>query len=265
MTEKRAFSVDILKAFAIFLVVLGHISNVEAVRTFIYSFHMPLFMFLSGITFWLSYNKCANPIKYIRKRILSLIVPYCVWGLLSYFIKYGNFYIEMLFYPFSQAHYDHLWFLPTLFCVVSFAIIMQLNVATGFNVSGVFVETVVFAIFVILFGLLFKITGIKLIGQTTVYSIPFFLGKNVGGGVMVLSKNTLAIYIIHEFFRPVFSDNMKNVFYDTMAKSVAAFLLCFICILIKSFIENVCPYLSILLFGSKLPSVKRSSDKDMIK
>ena len=45
--------IDSLKGFAIVLVVMGHIFGFsqpeDGINTFIYTFHMPLFMFLSGL------------------------------------------------------------------------------------------------------------------------------------------------------------------------------------------------------------------------
>lgn len=61
MNEKRVVQWDNLKFFLIFLVVLGHIceiilynsngnlENIKKLRFFIYSFHMPLFLFVSGM------------------------------------------------------------------------------------------------------------------------------------------------------------------------------------------------------------------------
>lgn len=83
--------VDYLKAFACFLVVLGHLiqslqkahidKNVEItsfINWFIYLFHMPLFMCMSGFLYyntkhefsWLNYK------KFEYKKIINLIVPY---------------------------------------------------------------------------------------------------------------------------------------------------------------------------------------------
>lgn len=49
----RVQYIDRLKGLAIILVVMGHIfgfSQLEdGINTFIYTFHMPLFMFLSGL------------------------------------------------------------------------------------------------------------------------------------------------------------------------------------------------------------------------
>ena len=57
---RRIAYIDILKGVAAFLVVLGHIVTYDAdfhrLYNVIYSFHMPLFMFLSGCTAELSYR-----------------------------------------------------------------------------------------------------------------------------------------------------------------------------------------------------------------
>lgn len=50
--KNRVEYVDIAKAFAIFLVVLGHPRPVEdygSLEQFLYAFHMPLFFMLSGV------------------------------------------------------------------------------------------------------------------------------------------------------------------------------------------------------------------------
>lgn len=40
--------IDIMKAITILLVMVGHYFNNRLVSTFIWSFHMPLFLFISG-------------------------------------------------------------------------------------------------------------------------------------------------------------------------------------------------------------------------
>lgn len=47
-TEKRIDWIDYAKAIGIFLVVVGHTYAGNALTNWIYSFHMPLFFFLSG-------------------------------------------------------------------------------------------------------------------------------------------------------------------------------------------------------------------------
>lgn len=50
MTKERISSIDILKGIGIILVMLGHaLPHDSFVRTLIYTFHMPLFFWCSGL------------------------------------------------------------------------------------------------------------------------------------------------------------------------------------------------------------------------
>lgn len=46
---KRNVLLDMMRGWAIILVVLGHAGVLDAFRVFIYSFHMLLFFFISGL------------------------------------------------------------------------------------------------------------------------------------------------------------------------------------------------------------------------
>lgn len=58
----RNNTIDIAKGFLIICVILGHLLldtlNENVVRYVIYSFHMPLFMFLSG--YLITYQRCLR-------------------------------------------------------------------------------------------------------------------------------------------------------------------------------------------------------------
>lgn len=66
--------IDLLKGITIFLVVLGHHDTI--LTNCIYSFHMPLFFFISGI-FHSNYNSYK---KLIVKKVKSLIIPYFIFA-----------------------------------------------------------------------------------------------------------------------------------------------------------------------------------------
>lgn len=68
MTRNRY--IDTVKAVGIFLVILGHHETIFT--QYIYSFHMPLFFFLSGI-FHKNYSSYRI---FLEKKIKSLIIPY---------------------------------------------------------------------------------------------------------------------------------------------------------------------------------------------
>lgn len=100
-SNERELLPDLLRGFAIILVVLGHCiqeGSGEAYRTeqlyfsdklyqFIYSFHMPLFMMISGYLSWKGI-KCANGkrerIGLLKKRAAALLVPVFSWAALDY-------------------------------------------------------------------------------------------------------------------------------------------------------------------------------------
>lgn len=82
--KQRLVYFDNLKGFAILLVVLGHciqthdISNsYQFLFRFIYSFHMPLFMMVSG---YFGYKASGVFLKDFKKKVSRLLVPYLVWG-----------------------------------------------------------------------------------------------------------------------------------------------------------------------------------------
>lgn len=77
--KDRIYWIDYLKAFAMFLVVLGHsgLDNDSFLKTWIYGFHMPLFMFVSG--FFAHKQKSLS--SAFMKDIKSLCIPYLFFSL----------------------------------------------------------------------------------------------------------------------------------------------------------------------------------------
>lgn len=83
---------DVLKSFAIFLVILGHVSSVydsrgysSPIALWIYSFHMPLFMMLSGMFFKYSLKKDFKTLLIDKSRLLLL--PLSCWGIMNFIIE----------------------------------------------------------------------------------------------------------------------------------------------------------------------------------
>lgn len=100
-SEKREALPDILKGFSIILVILGHCiqeGSGEPYRVglsyfsdrlyqFIYSFHMPLFMLISGYLGWYSIKRCRNRkgrLEVLGDRAATLLVPVFFWTALDY-------------------------------------------------------------------------------------------------------------------------------------------------------------------------------------
>ena len=123
MKERREV-IDCAKGVAILLVVLGHINS--PFGAFIFSFHMPLFFFLSGLFI----NERSEAKAFVKKNFIRLIIPFFIFGILGWFIELikdltlnrsienlndslmGFFWMDA-----SQLHHYGfvLWFLPALF------------------------------------------------------------------------------------------------------------------------------------------------------
>ena len=74
--KERIVWIDQLRAIAMFFVVLGHVALPKEVQSVIYSFHMPLFFIISGLT--LNDEKIRRtPMKeYIWNKFQKLMIPY---------------------------------------------------------------------------------------------------------------------------------------------------------------------------------------------
>lgn len=137
---------DNAKVILIFLVVFGHmiqpfIANSQSVHTFymwVYTFHMPAFIFVSGF-----FAKGSGNMRYIKRLAQKLLIPYLIFQII-----YTAFYVYIgksgwqtdLFYPQWS-----LWFLLSLFCwhilliffrrlnpFIGIAIALQLGIVIGY-------------------------------------------------------------------------------------------------------------------------------------
>lgn len=115
--SSRIQYIDALKGFAILLVVMGHVlanchmdynSSLMGGQSMllwkvIYSFHMPLFMFCSGLVFKFDSPSLSYFCKVLKKRFVSLMFPYFCMGTVSFlfrdvFSEYWYLYVLFVFY-----------------------------------------------------------------------------------------------------------------------------------------------------------------------
>lgn len=134
--------ISFLQVFGIILVVAGHSKLGAPIDPFwfkwISSFHMPLFMFISG--FLLCYGTEKKQVSlvdiplygkkgFIWKKVKRLLIPYVIISTLVFFPKalLNQFavrpldiswvsYVHMLIYPWDNV-IIYFWFLPTLFII----------------------------------------------------------------------------------------------------------------------------------------------------
>lgn len=98
LKAKRDVFLDFMRGIAIFFVLWGHSIQYLACNDIfldnlvfkaIYSFHMPLFMFLSGYTFYWSCKK--RKLKYVlSSRLKGIAIPMLVWGIISFVLSLRN-------------------------------------------------------------------------------------------------------------------------------------------------------------------------------
>lgn len=82
-SENRIYWIDNLKAIGIYLMVLGHHTAINpSLLKYIYSFHMPLFFFISGFLF--DRDKYPTIKSFILSRTQTLLVPYLLFSFLTY-------------------------------------------------------------------------------------------------------------------------------------------------------------------------------------
>lgn len=127
--------VDYAKAFGIILVVFGHVNRglfnsgiftsteiYHSLDNVIYSFHMPLFFFLSGL-FFIESISGKSKIKFISGKFKTIFYPYAVWSILQgcievFLSKYTNSktsLISVLSFPFHPR--AQFWFLYALLLI----------------------------------------------------------------------------------------------------------------------------------------------------
>lgn len=114
--EHKAY-IDSLRGFAIFVVVIGHCcefglgQNNTLFNYMYYSFHMPLFMFISGLVAF--HRPDYKFIPFVKSKACRLLIPFFVVGGLSCLAR--NIGISDFLLDFAKKGY---WFLPVLFFIM---------------------------------------------------------------------------------------------------------------------------------------------------
>ncbi len=134
----------LLSVWGIMLVVLGHsgfeepaiAENLRYLHRWIYSFHMPLFFFISGYLYALTnpFFTSVRVAPFLQKKVLRLLVPYVVLGVVVFCIKYifsglshadREFSVSAFLFMFIAPHtanstIGYLWYVVTLFFIFVF-------------------------------------------------------------------------------------------------------------------------------------------------
>ncbi|HOW35834.1 MAG TPA: acyltransferase family protein [Candidatus Omnitrophota bacterium] len=154
--EDRNIIIDVLKGIAIILVVCGHVIQRTMVLNgadfflnpafkIIYTFHMPLFFFLSGYLMAWTLGR-RSFLDAFKSRCKTLLIPFVVWGMLGVFTIYFLNLIDgkkVSIVHLPQGLFNDLllipavWFLFALF-ISSCLLIYSVRLAKRLGVAGFF-------------------------------------------------------------------------------------------------------------------------------
>lgn len=122
VNRPRNITIDVAKAFAIVLVVIGHFypavvpCSYGLLHDIIYMFHMPLFMFASGYIY-ISYGRKPDSIKtykaFIIKKFKRLMIPYFATSVIVITIKLAMSGVLKVDNPVSATDYINILYLPS--------------------------------------------------------------------------------------------------------------------------------------------------------
>lgn len=157
MEKSRWQEIDIMKSILCILVVFGH-SLTQTVRNNVfldtifyalYTFHMPVFFMVSGITY-MKYEANYKIKDLMRKKFIRLIIPYfsmsifayCVVMILSKNIIPLRSVIEGIVFLYSHVD-KHLWFIYVLFIITFMNCILKIEKKS--HRSIIFLFTVILA------------------------------------------------------------------------------------------------------------------------
>lgn len=150
---------QVLQGWSMLLVVIGHITltgtfeNPEtpvsaAIETIIYSFHMPLFMFISGFLFY--YTKISRNIAYkdvVIDKLKRLGIPFLFFTLFTFAVKFAftpfmarpvelsiSQFVNSFLYPGSNP-LSEMWFVATLFIIMLFYPVLKYMITSPFKIG----------------------------------------------------------------------------------------------------------------------------------
>jgi fucose 4-O-acetylase-like acetyltransferase len=142
-TKEYRADFGILSALAIVMIVAGHAGyNILTVGELFpyYSFHVPLFMFISG--YFYRRQEEEYPLVYLKKKVKKLLVPYFIWnlvyGLLAWALRvWGgfslgeaitlkSFFLEPFLHGYQYIYNFAAWFVPVLFIIEVLNLCMRL-------------------------------------------------------------------------------------------------------------------------------------------
>jgi len=273
----RLLEIDVAKGLGIVFVVLGHnwlfINHYSTLNQAIYTFHVPLFFFLSGLMF-----KQHDNISFLMsKRLTSLLKPYFIVLILFEFYRFVTEksvsispFLGILYATGQSISITSLWFLPHLFIVI-----LVVNTFIKFlqdKLSRYSFNILIVGILIIGVLLLHFLNSMALYGSPSfekstdiplghpfsidllLISVAFFLSGYINSDVIKRIKSSylhvilsVVIFIITCLFFDPRLDLNSRIYDDFLSTSVAAFTGIWMVISISKAISKHLKYISLLL------------------
>ncbi|MEG1310927.1 MAG: acyltransferase family protein [Romboutsia sp.] len=252
---KKSYFVDNLKVLLIFLVVFGHLieryidtnDTLMGMYMFIYTFHMPLFIFISGFL-----SKNINKSKKVFLK--SLLIPYIILNIIWYSLAYlytGEYNIPIIYPGWT------LWFLLSLFFwrvsikyLVKIKYILPISFLLGILVGLIpngsilsFSRTIFFLPFFLL-GYYCDFNKLKLLNKVSVWTALLGVIIFIMLGLYVADKNVLDYRFLYGSYsyKELGMNISTGIAYRIILYMSSIALSSFICILtpsIKTFYSNL--------------------------
>lgn len=190
MTEKkeRIKWIDELKGLGIIYIVLGHSLHGVGIWKWLYGFHVPLFVSISALTFYVPRNiDIKSLIQFLRKKSFQILLPYFFGGVISILIyqalmpflklsantSFLDCIKELVWANGEEGKMKWnlpLWFLPMLF-------MLQIVARLIYSKSGKYRAFVILFLSYIVASFTYQygmITNLPFGFETTIYLFPFF-------------------------------------------------------------------------------------------
>lgn len=236
--KHRYYALDIARAIAIVLVVIGHYceptmpTGYIAIHKVIYLFHMPLFLFISGFLFYVASNNQFKYNAFLKKKAKRLIIPYITASVVILLLKLAterfipldnpvtsHDFIEILYKP-SAGYF--LWFLWVLWwCMMLIPWFMTTRALWGLAVIALILHyispyiTDLFCLRQLCINLIYFVSGVLIATAKHLYQ------ASIPDKVKYLFIILFVIFSI--IFYPLYS-NSDISFYTTTVKLLLALL-----------------------------------------
>jgi fucose 4-O-acetylase-like acetyltransferase len=184
--KKRLEYIDQIRGLAIILVVIGHIIQFNGIQGgmkssifgVIYSFHMPLFFFISGYIGFKTIKIIDRNsyVRHVRSKGISLLIPLFTWSILvnKFFLRQEWYIITMDDISGTIVH-PGLWFLKVLFEILFlYGFFVWLSTAINKQVNF-FIDLIIFSLILFLTLCYNYLIGDTLLSSLFLYSLFFYV------------------------------------------------------------------------------------------